>query len=138
MSKENLNQPAETESRLVDRSIPLAERIELARTLVKDKGQMVVLLARTGAADGLGFSDNDISDDELKRITDELGFEDGTYDTISAYEWRTTSKVHRDLVLQVIEGPLDVGGATELFPNGKAWSEYDYINTFNILVRSTD
>lgn len=53
---------------------------------------------------------------------------------VSEYEWRTKSELHSDLVLQVVEGPIDIGGATELFPSGKAWSKYDYTNTTNILV----
>jgi len=121
---------------LADRSIPLEDRIELARNMVKEISQVTVFLSRRGVADGTGFSD--ISDEELKRITDELGFEDGTYKTISAYEWHTPSKIHNDLVLQVIEGPLDVGGPSELFPNGRAWSQYDNVDTVNILVSKID
>jgi hypothetical protein len=136
MNKEPRNIDVGLADRLSDKTVPLEERISIARSLVKVGEELSVPLAKNGAADGTLFSDKDLSDDDLMRITKELGFEADAYETISEYEWRTPSTLYPELVLQVVEGPIDIGGATELFPSGQAWNKYDYVNTFNILVSS--
>ena len=126
--------PAEVRVRLDDKTIDINERIALARSLISQYGELDILLAKNGVADGLGFEDKDFPMDKLMALADGLGFVSGEFESVSKYEWRTTSKRHPDLVLQVKEGPIDMGGTSELFPNGQAWSEYDYVNSYRIIV----
>jgi hypothetical protein len=121
--------------RLDDKTISIQDRIELARQISQTEGEASVLLARMGVTDGNPFYDKDLPIDEFNKVVEELGFEPGAYEVISQYEWHTRSSIHSDLTLKVSEGPISIGAATELFPNGQAWSEYDHSNTYRLIVK---
>jgi hypothetical protein len=126
--------PIEIRVRLDDKTLDVNERLALARSLISQYGELDILLAQSGVADGLGYEDGSVSQEQLILITNELGFVPSEFETVAKYEWRTTSRRHPDLILQVKTGPINMGGPSELFPNWQAWSEYDHVNSFRIIV----
>ncbi len=126
--------PPEEAEILANQDIPLAERIDRARALVISYGQVAVFVARETISEGNGIEDKKVPRAELLKIADDYGFPHEAYQQMPIYEWHTPSAIHSDLTMKVREGGIDIGGATDLFPNGVAWSNWDHTNTYDIVV----
>ncbi len=122
-----------------NRKIDIASRLQRARSLVRREAVVVVPLAQLVVCDGQGVPDKHLSQDELKRImAEELGFPVGQYEEVTPYDARTASTRYPDLTLQLLEGPLELGGPSEAFPDGRAWSTYDHVLDVNVLVEALE
>lgn len=72
--------PQEDLDYLADRSIPISERIAKARELAVEYGEIVVAFEKSGVADGVGFKDNIVTDEDILRVSEEYGFPENAYD----------------------------------------------------------
>lgn len=132
MSSNEQCQPDSQEQLLADRQAPLDSRLELARRLAADGETITLPIAVLMMCDGQSVPDKYMPSDVLKALLAEY-FPPGRY-TGPDYDQRTVSVVEPDLTLQLLEGPLSIGGTSELFPEGRAWSQHDNVLQVNILV----